>query len=108
MARSEEPLPSIPELVELGVVGVSGPGESFAVVESLDSELPFGEPVVFCEGFAEDAQGRGYAWEVWTVDEFEWTVAMLEDAAAVDASRHEREAGTADAASEATSSLPRR
>lgn len=62
---------TIPDLVAMGMVGFSGPGETWAEVRFFDAELPEAEEFVFCEGFATDARGRHYCWEVWTLEEYE-------------------------------------
>jgi hypothetical protein len=62
---------TIPDLVAMGMVGFSRPGETSAEVHFFDDELPESEEFIFCEGFATDAQGRRYCWEVWTVEEYE-------------------------------------
>ena len=62
---------TIPDLVAMGMVGFSRPGETTAEVHFFDDELPDTEEFVFCEGFATDAQGRSYCWEVWTLEEYE-------------------------------------
>jgi hypothetical protein len=64
--------------VSLGIAGVQaagGPPGIAQVVDPWSDWMPAAcERLVFCEGFARDADGRHYAWEITTDKEYERVV----------------------------------
>lgn len=65
----------VPPLTTLGIAGAQASDQPAGIAELVDPStnwLPArGQRLVFCEGFARDAGGNSYAWELWTHNEYQ-------------------------------------